>query len=146
MQVHFGSSHFGSSFEADCDRTVSVAPPKPKCSDDEDHYCRTVVLGPCCRLTSEGQRPGCDPKDAECLDEKQVLFQLLFELHDSKDSDPGVHAGVGGGWRRRYHPYYYYGSDGWSPQQHQHPHQHRDHPSLQCEQSPSWVERHECRF
>ncbi len=39
-------NHFGLSFEADSDRTVSVAPPKPKCSDDpplfvsvEDHHC-----------------------------------------------------------------------------------------------------------
>ena len=54
-------------------------------------------------------------------------------------------------WRRRNRRYYLYchmdhmdGRDGWSHQHYQRPYQHRDHPSLQCERSPSWVERHEC--
>ena len=55
------------------------------------------------------------------------------------------------GWRRRNRRYYLYchmdhmdGRDGWSHQHYQHPYQNRDHPSLQCERSPSWVERHQC--
>ena len=135
-------NHFGLSFEGDSDRTVSVAPPKPKCSDDDPHYHCTSVLGPCCRCCHywRRERPGCDLKDAECLDEKQVFFQLLSELHDSKDSDPGVGVAAHPRWRwrrmaaanRRYHP------QCWPPQHYQHPYQHCDHPSLQCERSPSW--------
>ena len=120
-------NHFGLSFEADSDRTVSVAPPKPKCSDDPPLFCpetksggSSLVLGPCCRccyllssrtdnkapkpklllLTSEGHGPGCDLKDAECLDDKQIFFQLLSELHDSNDADPGVAAHPHWRWRR----------------------------------------------
>ena len=85
--------------------------PKPNCSDD-DPLLRTnsgssslhfgflgLVVG-AVTLTSEGQRPGCDIKDGECLDEKQVFFQLLSELHDSKDSDPGVAAHPRWRWRQ----------------------------------------------
>ena len=64
------------------------------------HFGFGALLSVLLLLTSEGQRPGCDLKDAECLDEKQVFFQLLSELHDSKDSDPGVAAQSPLSWRR----------------------------------------------
>ena len=65
--------------------------------------------------TSEAQKSGCDLKDAECLDEKQVFFQLRSEVSDSKDSDHSVAAQRRWRWRRwrrrnrRYHPYHPYG-------------------------------------
>jgi len=63
-------------------------------------------------LTAEAQRSGCDLKDAECVDEKQVFFQVRSELRDSKDSDLGMAAHPRWRWRRRnrrYHPYHPYG-------------------------------------
>ena len=63
-------------------------------------------------FTSHAQRAGCDMKNAECLDDKQVFVQLRSELRDSKDSVPGVAAHPRGRWRRRnrrnggYNPYY----------------------------------------
>ena len=62
--------------------------------------------------TSEAQKSGCDLKDAECLDEKQVFFQLRSEVSDSKDSERSVAAQRRWRWRRRnrrYHPYHPYG-------------------------------------
>lgn len=65
--------------------------------------------------TSEAQKSGCDLKDAECLDEKQVFFQLRSEVSDSKDSERSVAAQRRRRWRRwrrrnrRYHPYHPYG-------------------------------------
>eukprot|EP00434_Breviolum_minutum_P010331 symbB.v1.2.009116.t1/scaffold572.1/size185581/5 len=65
--------------------------------------------------TSEAQKSGCDLKDAECLDEKQVFFQLRSEVSDSKDSERSVAAQRRWRWRRwrrrnrRSHPYHPYG-------------------------------------
>lgn len=57
-------------------------------------------------LTSHAQRAGCDMKDSECLDEKQVFFQLRSELRDSKETDPGGAAHPSWRWRRRNHGYH----------------------------------------
>ena len=63
-------------------------------------------------LTSEAERANCDLIDAECLDEKQVFFQLRSEVRDPKNSDPGVAAHSRWRWRRRnrrngrYHGYH----------------------------------------
>ena len=75
------------------------------------------VLSVLLLLTSEAQKSGCDLKDAECLDEKQVFFQLRSEVSDSKDSDRSVTPAQRSRWpwrrwrrrNRRYHPYHPYG-------------------------------------
>ena len=101
-------SHFGSNFQSDSDRTVSECFP---------NTCQSAVmmmhflsLSVMLVLTS-----GCDFKDVECVDEKQVLFQLRSDVRDLTEYLDS-HQGLGAvaqdprsrRWRRhdrRYHPY-----------------------------------------
>ncbi len=87
------------------------------------HYC-TLVLGPCCRCPSEAQN---------CTTQRTLTLACQRrQMAAVQPSLPSVNYGCN--------------FDGWSHQHYQHPYHHRDHPSLQCQRSPSWVERRECWF
>ena len=108
---------------------------------------------------------GCDFKDVECLDEKQVLFQLRTDVHDSTEYLDS-HRGLGAvaqdprsrHWRRRdrrYHPYgpplrqcqcqynqYKHHNQQYKQHKQQYKqhnqYQHRDHSIMHCNRIAVW--------
>ena len=100
---------FGLSFEADSDRTVSVAPPTPKCSDDDPFF----VLGQSNSTDNKAPKPNCSDDDP-LLRTNSASSSLHFGCSGLVVGAvtltlawQHIHAGVGGRWpprNRRYHP------------------------------------------